>query len=51
VEQYGALAGFELCDLAPAVLRKFSAHLQGMETPVSTSLPPESRLPPADLFG
>jgi hypothetical protein len=50
VEQYGTLAGFELCDPDPAVIEKILAHWQGKDIPVPTSLPPEGRLPPADLF-
>ena len=34
-----------------AVIEKILAHLQGKDTTVSTSLRPESRAPPADLFG
>jgi len=34
-----------------AVIEKILAHLQRKDTSVSTSLRPESRAPPADLFG
>jgi len=34
-----------------AVIEKILAHFQGKDTSVSTSLRPESRAPPADVFG
>jgi hypothetical protein len=40
-----------LATLAGQALEKILAHLQGNDTSVSTSLRPESRAPPADLFG
>jgi hypothetical protein len=46
-----ALAGQALaCIEDPAVIEKILAHLQGKDTSVTTSLLPESRAPPADLF-
>ena len=39
------------CIEQPAVVEKILAHLQRKDTSVSTSLRPESRAPPADLFG
>jgi hypothetical protein len=39
------------CIEKPAVVEKILAHLQRKDTSVSTSLRPESRAPPADLFG
>jgi hypothetical protein len=46
------LAGQALaCIEDAAVIEKILAHFQGKDTSVSTSLRPESRAPPADLFG
>ena len=46
------LAGQALaCIEDAAVIEKILAHFQGKNTSVSTSLQPESRAPPADLFG
>jgi hypothetical protein len=46
------LAGQALaCIQDAAVIEKILAHFQGKDTSVSTSLRPESRAPPADLFG
>ena len=46
------LAGQALARIEEAaVIEKILAHLQGKETSVATSLRPESRAPPADLFG
>jgi hypothetical protein len=46
------LAGRALaCIEDAAVIEKILAYFQGKDTSVSTSLRPESRAPPADLFG
>jgi hypothetical protein len=34
-----------------AVIEKILTHFQGKDASVSTSLRPESRAPPADVFG
>jgi hypothetical protein len=39
------------CIEDPAVTKKILTHLQGKNASVPTSLLPESRAPPADLFG
>ena len=39
------------CIEDPTVIEKILVHLQGKDTSVPTSLLPESRAPPADLFG
>ncbi len=47
-----ALAGQALaCIEDPVVIEKILAHLRGKDTSVPTSLLPDSRAPPADLFG
>jgi len=39
------------CIEDPVVIEKILTHLQGKDSSVPTSLLPESRAPPADLFG
>jgi hypothetical protein len=47
-----ALAGQALaCIEDAAVIEKILTHFQGKDASVSTSLRPESRAPPADVFG
>ena len=46
------LAGQALaCSENSAVIEKILAYLQGKDTSVPTSLRPEGRAPPAELFG
>jgi hypothetical protein len=39
------------CIEDPVVIKNILTHLQGKDSSVSTSLLPESRAPPVDLFG
>jgi hypothetical protein len=46
----GGIVRVIACIEDPAVIEKILAHLQEKDTSVPTSLLPESRAPPADLF-
>jgi hypothetical protein len=48
---WNAMSMSPACLEDAAVIEKILAHLRGKDIAVSTSLRPESRAPPADLFG